>query len=252
MSDHWEFFPCQMGESTAFIFYDHGLASEIDELDLGKLLKIRVQIKNPREDGLPFDEEFGVLERIEDEIQSYISNKKGIYAGRVTVDGARYFHCYVDLDEAGARGLLDGLKAKYGYEMRYVLKEDRERSGYWEELFPTDQDWQVMKDLKVIEQLEKHGDNLDKRRRIDHWVFFESRDKLEKFKSWAMEEGFKVEGVSEPEKEEDDDRYSIQLYHNGTPQLAEISHVTVTLLETARELGGDYDGWETSVEPDED
>ena len=30
MSDHWEFFPCQMGDDVAFIFYDHGIRDSID------------------------------------------------------------------------------------------------------------------------------------------------------------------------------------------------------------------------------
>jgi hypothetical protein len=29
VSDHWEFFPCQMGENVAFIFYDHGIRETI-------------------------------------------------------------------------------------------------------------------------------------------------------------------------------------------------------------------------------
>jgi hypothetical protein len=48
MSDQWLFFPCQMGEQRAFIFYDHGIRDRIDSVAPPHLLKVRVAFKQPR------------------------------------------------------------------------------------------------------------------------------------------------------------------------------------------------------------
>ena len=58
MTDHWEFFPCMMGEDQAFIFTDVGVKDQLSEQAPERLLKVRLDYKAPSENGLPTEEEF--------------------------------------------------------------------------------------------------------------------------------------------------------------------------------------------------
>lgn len=246
MSDHWEFFLCQMGEQTAFISYDHGIRKDIDKLQRPTLLKVRIAFRSPGPDGLSGNQEFDALTALEDELSAEMKKIGGVYVGRITVGGCRYFHIYLDAEEKDIVPIIEQLDHGSEYKIEFVLKSDPEKNGYWEDLFPTKQDWQVIQDLKVIEQLKAHGDDLQTVRRINHWIYFSDPAQRQAFGTWAKEDGFTVDRAFET-----DDapvRFGLQIFHDGRPSHPEISQRTIMLLEKAEQCGGDYDGWETSVE----
>jgi hypothetical protein len=246
MSERWEFFACQMGESTAFIFFDDGIGDTIDGLQVQHLVKVRAALLAPNVRGLPADNEFAQLVSLEDRLTAFVTAAGGFYVGRITVNGARYFHFYVDVDEEELAAFLQQLESDTRYGLSYVRDADPERSGYWEELYPTADDRQVIKDMKVLEVLEKEGDCLETERRIDHWAYFDRAPDRETFVAWATANGYSIQARLEPEGERRS--YGIQLFHVASPRLATITHHTIELRRKAAEMGGHYDGWETSVE----
>jgi hypothetical protein len=226
--------------------YDHGISDEINNLDLAALLKVRIILQAPRDNGLPTNEEAGSLNAIEDELTKEIEALGGACVGRITTDGHRYIYNYVSAPEDQISPIIGRLSSEFEYDVGYLVQNDPEKKGYWEDLFPTRHDWRVMQDSKVIEQLESHGDTLEKERRVDHWAYFSDPGQRQGFESWAKGEGFSVQGVSEPDG--DTPQYGIQFFHRCTPTLDQISHYTCLLVDKAEEYGGDYDGWETRVE----
>ena len=248
MSDHWEFFPCLKGKHRAFVFYDHGIRAELDRLEITRLVKVKLPLRSADTDGLPASEEVPVLASFEKSLEELIEAEGGSYVGRITVDGARYFHCYCDTPEAELKDRVFEIGELHGYGVACFTSEDPERKAYREELYPSDHDWQVIQDSKTLQNLEKSGDPLSKERRIDHLSVFPRRSDLEGFRSWAVNTGFEVDAVYEPDEEIAD--YSIRIYHTAVPRYNEISNTTVALLQKAREFNGAYDGWETSVEKD--
>ena len=246
MSDRWEFYPCQMGEHQAFIFYDHGIRDEIDGLPHANALKIRLLFKNPTDAGLPTNAEFQQLSALEDGLAAHVLDLGGIYVGRVTVAGARYFHCFVSFKHDEAERMLRRISAEFRYELEFVLEPDPAKKAYWEELFPTPGEWQVVQDMKVLDVLKERGDDPSVTRRIDHWLYFPESPGRDALAVWALENGFTIQQSTDPEDADGD--YGIQIYHDGRPELAAISATTQLLRDKAEELGGSYDGWETSVE----
>lgn len=246
MSDQWEFYPCQMGEHQAFIFYDHGVRDEINNLTHSSALKIRVVFRNPTDAGLPTNDEFHQLSALEDVLAAHLRELGGVYVGRVTVAGARYFHCFVSFHEDAAERVVRQISAESGYELEFVLEPDPEKKAYWAELFPTPNEWQVVSDMKVLDVLKDHGDDPSVRRRIDHWLYFPASSGRDAFTVWARENGFAIQHLTHPEESDGD--YGIQIYHDARPELPVITATTQLLLDKAEELGGSYDGWETSVE----
>ena len=246
MSEQWEFYPCQMDDHQAFIFYDHGIRDEINGFALPNALKIRVLFHRPTEAGLPTSDEFGQLSTLEDVLARHVEEHGGAYVGRVTVAGARYFHCFVPFAEDTAERVLRQISAESGYQLQFVLNSDPEKKTYWEELFPTPREWQTVQDMKVLDVLKDHGDDPSVTRRIDHWLYFRESSGRDAFTTWALDNGFVIQHLSDPEDANGD--YGIQIYHNARPELQVITVTTSLLWDKAQELGGNYDGWETSVE----
>lgn len=246
MSDHWEFFPCAMGEHQASIFYDHGIKDDIDNLPYQFVLRVRVKIKSPNEQGLTTNEEFDEISNLEDLLSDELEKVDCIAVGRVTVDGYRYFVFYTNTEEAKLRDIIDQVADKTQYEMGLLYKSDPEKSEYWENLFPTRDDMQVIQDMRVLDALTEAGDSLEIPRRIDHWAYFKSENDINQFSQWLVQEGFTIQDTNPPDDEVED--YSIQFYSTAKPSLREITSITLSLNAKAEELAGEYSGWETSVE----
>jgi hypothetical protein len=243
MSDQWIFFPCQMGEHRASIFYDHGIRDSIDTIAPPHLLRVRVAFKQPRPDGMPTNEEFRSLTALEDSLQALVQQHESLYVGRVTVDGHRHFYIYTPDSEQAWSTRLTTLAASSGCAVSSAYEPNDSRNGYWKELFPTEDDWQVIKDLGVIEALQKEGDDGTSARQIDHWAYFPSPDTAEQFSQWLRERSYGLAGSDAA----DDGKICVRFSHEGTAQLADITSHTIALRRKASELEGDYDGWETPV-----
>ncbi|HYC58982.1 MAG TPA: DUF695 domain-containing protein [Thermoanaerobaculia bacterium] len=246
MSDQWEFYPCQMGDHQAFIFYDRGIRDEINNLTQSNALKIRVLFQNPSDAGLPTNDEFHQLSALEDVLAVQVRELGGVYVGRITVAGARYFHCFVPVKKDAAERMVRKISAEAGYELEFVLEPDAGKMAYWDELFPTPNEWRVVQDMKVLDVLKGRGDDPSVTRRIDHWLYFPASSDRGAFTVWARESGFAIQHLTDPEDADGD--YGIQIYHDARPELPIITATTQLLLDKAKELGGNYDGWETSVE----
>lgn len=104
MSDHWETFPCTIGERQAFITFDYGLRSDISELPFGNYARYELTLRDPDPRGLPRGNEFEVLNKVEDRLSEELGPTRGITVGRITTDGCRYVIYYTQLDEADPCG----------------------------------------------------------------------------------------------------------------------------------------------------
>jgi hypothetical protein len=243
MSDEWIFYPCQMGEQRASIFYDHGIRETVDQIAPSQLLKVRVTFKHPRPDGLSSNEEYQQLCALEDELQSVVGQNGDLYVGRITVGGHRYLHIFTSDFESDWSSRLRAIGEHHGYELSFVMKTDATRDGYWKDLFPSEDDWQVIKDLRVLEVLGSRGDDGTTSRRVDHWAYFPTRHLAEKFSQWAQARNYSLDTTAIA----DDGKFCVHFAHDGTLRLPDITSHTIALRRKATELGGDYDGWETPV-----
>lgn len=244
MSDKWDYYPCTMGEHPASIFLDLGIKDQIENAPTN-LVRLQLHYKNVHENGLPRSDEFEPVKTAEDQLQAFAEGENSWYVGRITVEGCRYFYIYSECDAPRWEAFTEELSRQSGYLIEVDFREDPKHEAYWNELFPTEDDWQVIKDLGVIEQLKKHGDDGSAARKVDHWCYFPSQSASSPFITWAIEQGYQYDqGLSGPSK---GGRHCVRLSHTGTIILADITHHTISLRRKASEHGGDYDGWETQV-----
>jgi hypothetical protein len=201
--------------------------------------------KAPHPNGLPTRDEFEPVSAIEDRIGNFAKQAEDWYVGRVTVAGQRLFYVYTNQSEKDWSDFLATLADDTGYEICLEYKDDPKHSGYHNDIYPTADDWQVINDLHVIENLESHGDDGSESRKVDHWVYFKDKASSIDFVVWAESDRF----TEDPQysHETDDGKYCVRLFHHGTLRIDDISNHTVALRRKAAEFGGDYDGWETPI-----
>lgn len=246
--DIWNVYPAAMGEHQAWIAYNHSFGDRAESETRHHSLRIRMEFDDPTEQGMPTNEEFPALAELDEALDTAISHLGGIYVGRLTVGGSRFFYYYSTSTEPELNAAIGGVSAASGYELTLDSQEDPEKERYWSELFPTEDDWQVIQDLKVLEQLQEVGDNPDNEREVGHWAYFDDQEAANQFAEWANSEGYTIQKNELAQDEEGDDDYVVHFTHVGTMHLGDISNRTVRIGQQAREAGGRYDGWETSVE----
>jgi hypothetical protein len=119
-------------------------------------------------------------------------------------------------------------------------------SSYDEFLLPDRERRQWMQDRRIVETLESHGDELAPRR-VDHWAYFPAAPARDAFVADARRDGFALERASDDAGEELG--FGAQVFRDDSVELDDVHEVVMTLFELAERHGGDYDGWETAVQP---
>lgn len=194
---------------------------------------------------MPTSEEYPALKQVDQALERSLESEHSVYVGRVTVAAKRFFYFYTNLDEAEVTDIASRVAKRCGYQLTVLYEPDPKKQRFWQELYPTDDDWQVIRDISVIDQLNDNGDDNDIVRDVQHWAYFHHDDERGAFIAWLEQHDYRSISTSEPN---DDGALGVTFTHSGTMRLADITQHTIQCARRARELGGDYDGWETSVE----
>lgn len=210
---------------------------------------ISIKMPNPREDGLSSNTDADDLWKIEDEIIKAFDNNNLNYtcAGRLTSDGFRDLYFFGENTILMEKQVSSTMTTFPKYEFDFGHKPDKEWSGYFDFLYPLPRQMQVIQNGRVLEQLEKGGDDLTKPREVFHWTYFNTQSELEQFESFTDSLGYKTKNKG---KTEQPNEFSFVISVSRIDKVGydEIDEYTLMLWEKAQELNGDYDGWETSIE----
>jgi len=188
-----------MGEHRAFITFDEGYAREADKDPRDVLLRVRTVIKKPNAAGMPTDEEFPALSALDEKLDNTLRLNGGRYVGKVTVNGKRHFFFYIRCSEETASGAIQRIAKESAYELAYVYEKDPGKEGYWNDLYPTPDDWRMIKDLTVLDALRERGDQTEKSREVSHWAYFQDPEAATRFGEWAAANNYKVTKIERSE-----------------------------------------------------
>lgn len=244
--DVWRVYFADMGGQAAAIMFNDGIAGRINDLPLVHALKIRVPLKAPRADGLPTREEAGALGRLDEQLAGIIKAEGGEYLGRVTNNGARWMLALIPPDPRAMEAALQAAATADGYAPEIHVEPDPGKAVYWQDLYPSEDDRQVMVDMEVQAVLRDQGDRPEKSRRIGHWIYFRDEAAARQFAGWAAETGYQGIAITPP-AEDGPPLWRVAMSHEGTLQLTDISAHSLAIGRRAREAGGQYDGWEAPV-----
>jgi hypothetical protein len=246
MDDVWDSFPCSIGDQAAYIGFNASFSERANESCLFKnFASFRVTFKAPAPDGLPSDLEFASLNALEDELSAGIQPEHGVQVGRTTFGGHRDFAFYTTLSDEQCFALIDSLHNEAQHEICLLHEQDPDFRHYWQALYPTLDDWQVIQDMRVEQALRERGDPVTDEREIIHWATFHTAGARQEFVKLLPEE-VRVQELYEVDAPSDN-RFIARLSHYGLPEHRSLNRTTIRLGRAAREDGGAYDGWETAL-----
>lgn len=248
-TEEWDFYFSNVNDKLASIYVDLGLNKIAPAKNKPNLLWITIHMNNPRKDGLSSSEESDKLFEIEDAIVDKLKSSFNlIYCGRITSDGDRDLYFYVDDTALCGKLIYEQMRQFPKYTFEYGTKSDKSWKVYFDVLYPTPEQYQRITNRRVVDNLEKYGDKLIKEREVSHWLYFKSANNREKFLSNIKEEGFKI--INKDLDKSLELPFRLVIKRVDKVDLDSVNDYAIHLWKLAKEVGGEYDGWETSVEKD--
>ncbi|QDT57178.1 hypothetical protein Pan44_52450 [Caulifigura coniformis] len=244
MSDEWQTYGCQIDGQMAFVTYDHGVSTELDSLSFENLAVFSIEIADPDSRGMPAGEEANRLNALEDFLDELLQPDRALIVGRITCNGVRTLYSYTLLGSAECHEIAGAIELQSGRAVTLRHCPDLTRAGYWQELFPSDDDLQVIKDMRMHEMLMERGDPLTEPRPIRHWAYFKTADSRRAFLDDVAQH---LRGLNDDAYETDDGQFAAMLEHVGLPDWQSMNAFTMKLNGLATKAGGEYDGWETEL-----
>lgn len=248
--EEWEFYFSNVNDKLGSLFVDLGLHKVAPIADKPNVVWVSIKMNNPREDGLSSQEESGLLGDIEDAlVEKIVSKHNAIYVGRLTSAGDRDLYFYFGDTTLYDKTISEVMVAYPKYQFDFGSKEDKEWGGYFDFLYPLPQQFQSIQNRRVIEQLEKGGDKLTKEREVFHWIYFKSDSDREKFLEKIKNDNFSIVDKGS-DKSWGELSYNLQIKRVDKVDQNSVDEYVIYLWKLANEIGGEYDGWETSIEKD--
>lgn len=246
MSDNWNVYFTEVEGRPATIMVDLGLAPGGPQADRPFLFRLKLQVLKPTPDGFPSNEENATLHALEDKLESIVCKAlDAVYVGRITCDGSRDFFYYHNA-EARIPALMSELAAllkRRGFEADGGREDGWE--GYFDFLYPSAIEYQVMMNESVLNNLMEHGDDLQTARPINHFVYFLTPAARDAFVRDAARKGYALERNLDATK--DSPRPGALLVHTAPATHDVLREATIDLFQLAEKHDGEYDGFETVV-----
>ena len=203
-------------------------------------VKINALAVNP-EHGLPEQEDFTDISNIENLCAQQMDPNESIYVGRTVTNGQYTLYIYSNNPDNAKQSIIQIISPFSNRSIEIDAMEDTNWEQYNNELYPTPEHWQQIKDYQILESLHEFGDDLSQPRDIDHYFFFESKEQCNQVAEHLSKNGFTFVSINPPEEDEKNWSLAVQREDSVAPQ--EITTLTVSLMKFAEEHEGTYDGW---------
>jgi uncharacterized protein (TIGR01619 family) len=251
MSDEWDFYFTNVNDVVASLFVDLGIHDSVPDPHRPWLLWSSVYFQHQSDNGLSTSDEASILYQIEDALtQAVEESTEAELVGRITTDGRMELYFYGPRSAGFEEAVANALKSFPEYEFDAGAQKDPEWSQYMDVLYPTPEEHQRIANRRVIDNLEEHGDSLKAPRPVSHWIYFKTSEDRSQFVAATVSSGFKVINEFVNDDKEPEYLYCVTLERVDHVDWNSINDVTLHLFRLAEQFGGDYDGWETSVEAD--
>ncbi len=223
----WDQYFCEIDGSTASFVLDLDLLAQAPIRTRPYVLRIRIRMIDPREDGLSSDEEAQTLGEIESALESALGSCAGL-AGRYTVNKVRTIIFYCD-DESRVDLVAPVFRDLYPFHKHTAfVQEDAEWMTYCEFLYP---------DVLTLRSMLN-------RDQCARWEVLPTAalDLLHRVAGVNAE--FIAEAVARGFREVAREGDVVSIVRADVIDLETIDLLTHPLVKLAAESGGEYLGWE--------
>lgn len=244
-NETWETYVQQYQNGPAGITVRMDLIEYVPIPEYPYILIVDNVFTDKRTDGFPSDDEFQKLTKLSVEVIELLAKKVDyIYAGSFTYNGNSIDYIYLNKTD-NIEEIVKAFYAKNYPERRLEIsiKEDAQWGEYLNYLFPKENIVDYLADKKVIGNLIASGDNGTIPRRIDHWIYFKSKEDLHNFGDEIQKFDFYVSEINDSDNS--DWPIELVIYRNDKADMQAISEITNILRKMAKDYNGQYEGWGT-------
>jgi hypothetical protein len=247
MTDWQTYFSREKSGIARSTTVDLELSKSAPQSERAWLLWVWMGMKNPNPHGLSSAEESPALHQIQKTVEQMLANEaNAIHFARVYRERRCELWFYAVRNEQFEQAIASAMTDFADYQFITGSRSDPKWSAYLEEYYPTDpKHWHQVVNQKLIRTLKTRNETLEVPHRVDHTLFFKSRENRAKFVAAAQQQGFALAG--EFDARENRDHPHGVVVHERAPQinLARMNQSVFTLIDLAQPLGGSYDGWGT-------
>ncbi len=246
---NWGQYFCNVNDKPSSILVDLDLKDRLPDHLRTNLIWIWVYMIATRPDGLSSNEEFQKLNSIEDALTERLEKDcDACLAGRITGDGRREFY-YYGHPPVNLQVMVEQELASFpGYRCDFDTQPDPDRRQYLDVLYPTEESYECIKNMAVLEALGNAGDEPEIVRPVWHYVFFNSDDGRKRFIEWSKDNGFEQADRVRSDGPGKLERGTVCVVRSHSARPDDIDNYVLEVFSAARRFGGKYDGWETRVE----
>ena len=251
----WGVYSGYVHETFSSISLDLSLKKVAPVKNQPNVVWVSVTLNIARPNGMPSREESVTLESIEKNLSNTLAKKQSItFIGKVSAEGVQSFYFYSADTVAAEKTIAEVMRAFPEYKYSSSAKVDPGWSEYFA-LYPSSEQQQSLKNLKVVYQLQKNGDVLTKERSVDHWIYFKLTGDREAFSQKVEQDGFVVlkkdTDLSNPRSRmallPKEYPYVLHIARSDKVDYPSVEKYTLKLWKLAKEHNGEYDGWGTEV-----
>lgn len=253
--DHWATYPLHYRERAGTCVVNLSFAVDDSRQEgLPVCVLVRAPMNADPDDEAAWTDERGALDEASDAaIEKFEKLAGAELAGHVREPGVLTM-CFYARTEPGEKARAAVVRAMAGWRVEIDSRPDPEWTHYREELAPSDLEWEWSQNVVVEMSLAEAGDPLIEPRPVEHWAFLPTRAACDQFAGVLREEGFEVKSIGPRQRGAEDDAlpegspmFEVACSRRDVPTADELSPITSKLRLAADDLGGEYDGWETSV-----
>lgn len=246
--DEWDFYFSNVNDVLSSLMVN--LSAIRRALDTCKpwLLWIWVHMLDPRDDGLSSEAEAPVLFKIEDRLKECLTFPCGAeLLGRITGDRRREFYYYAATADGFESAVKTAMTDFASYRFDCGNQPDPEWRQYKDVLYPFPSQMQTIQNRRVLDALEKRGDDHGIARIVDHAIYFRSAADRTAFANTAVEIGFRIQLESQELKSRERP-FFLNLTRSDPVIRDHINAVVAQLIDLAEQFNGEYDGWGCEVQ----
>lgn len=212
------------------------------------LFYVKIKYRVTKESDFPIGNKLKKMYLIKDAIYDKMQSVSddSFYVGSFMFDGSRFEYYYVK-DASDIERHIDKLfKNKFrGEKYEVFVKSDPAWDLYINFLYPNDEIKNFMSNRDTVIQLKNAGDDVVSPRKIEHYATFSTMNEMNLFAA-AVE---KLSYTIDYKKKVKNDKFphEVKFYRDNSVTLENTMKFTTELINLAKEMNGNYDGWETFV-----
>lgn len=247
----WDMYVTYLDEAKALILLDLSLAKIAPIFKYNQLFGVQIAINNPTEDGFYEASEQERLFEVEDRVEEIFTKEAGCrFVATVTTGGARMMYFY-----AKDSNILPSLVGKVAaecndYQFNYMIEQDAHWDFYYNVLYPSVMDLQLMKNRHVIKQMADAGEDMESDREVIHWYFFANGAARRQAQVLLMSQGAEILDDNFYEEKMNEYPFGLKIMFKHPLNLEAMTEKTYEAYEFMEKFDGIYDGWELAFDGD--